>query len=135
MDKMDTTKSAHRKRRVIAEWLILLAVLTTFGGYIAFDQYQEHLQIKSSSPLAFFISVAALVSLSVLGLYFYQQRQRAFQRIADAHVGLRIMRFNSMRMLSGGGDDGSHLAVDHRVFPEGVIVACEYSRDVAVRGE
>ncbi len=29
------------------------------------------------------------------------------QRIADAHVGLRIMRFNSMRMLSGGGDDGS----------------------------
>jgi len=29
------------------------------------------------------------------------------QRIADAHVGLRIMRFNSMRMLSGGGEDGS----------------------------
>jgi len=29
------------------------------------------------------------------------------QRIADAHVGLRIMRFNSMRMLSGGGDDGT----------------------------
>ena len=29
------------------------------------------------------------------------------QRIADAHVGLRIMRFNSMRMLSGGGGDGS----------------------------
>ena len=29
------------------------------------------------------------------------------QRIADAHVGLRIMRFNSMRMLSGGGDDGN----------------------------
>ena len=29
------------------------------------------------------------------------------QRIADAHVGLRIMRFNSIRMLSGGGDDGS----------------------------
>ena len=29
------------------------------------------------------------------------------QCIADAHVGLRIMRFNSMRMLSGGGDDGS----------------------------
>jgi alkylation response protein AidB-like acyl-CoA dehydrogenase len=29
------------------------------------------------------------------------------QRIADAHVGLRILRFNSMRMLSGGGDDGS----------------------------
>ncbi|MEM1113678.1 MAG: acyl-CoA dehydrogenase family protein [Pseudomonadota bacterium] len=29
------------------------------------------------------------------------------QRIADAHIGLRIMRFNSMRMLSGGGDDGS----------------------------
>ena len=29
------------------------------------------------------------------------------QRIADAHVGLRIMRFNSMRMLSAGGDDGS----------------------------
>ncbi len=28
------------------------------------------------------------------------------QRIADAHVGLRIMRFNSMRMLSGG-EDGS----------------------------
>jgi alkylation response protein AidB-like acyl-CoA dehydrogenase len=28
-------------------------------------------------------------------------------RIADAHIGLRIMRFNSMRMLSGGGDDGS----------------------------
>lgn len=26
------------------------------------------------------------------------------QRIADAHVGLRIMRANSMRMLSGGGD-------------------------------
>ena len=23
------------------------------------------------------------------------------QRIADAHIGLRIMRFNSMRMLSG----------------------------------
>jgi alkylation response protein AidB-like acyl-CoA dehydrogenase len=29
------------------------------------------------------------------------------QRIADAHIGLRIMRFNSMRMLSGGGDDGA----------------------------
>ena len=29
------------------------------------------------------------------------------QRIADAYVGLRILRFNSMRMLSGGGDDGS----------------------------
>jgi alkylation response protein AidB-like acyl-CoA dehydrogenase len=29
------------------------------------------------------------------------------QRIADAHVGLRIMRFNSMRMLSGAGDDGA----------------------------
>ena len=29
------------------------------------------------------------------------------QRIADAYVGLRIMRANSMRMLSGGGDDGS----------------------------
>ena len=29
------------------------------------------------------------------------------QRIAEAHVGLRIMRFNSMRMLSGGGEDGS----------------------------
>ena len=29
------------------------------------------------------------------------------QRIADAHVGLRIMRFNSMRTLSGGGDDGT----------------------------
>ena len=29
------------------------------------------------------------------------------QRIADAHIGLRIMRYNSMRMLSGGGDDGS----------------------------
>jgi alkylation response protein AidB-like acyl-CoA dehydrogenase len=28
------------------------------------------------------------------------------QRIADAHVGLRIMRFNSMRMLSGSTDDG-----------------------------
>jgi len=28
------------------------------------------------------------------------------QRIADAHVGLRIMRFNSMRMLSGGDNDG-----------------------------
>jgi alkylation response protein AidB-like acyl-CoA dehydrogenase len=28
-------------------------------------------------------------------------------RIADAHMGLRIMRFNSMRMLSGGDDDGS----------------------------
>jgi len=29
------------------------------------------------------------------------------QRIADAHIGLRIMRYNSLRMLSGGGDDGS----------------------------
>jgi alkylation response protein AidB-like acyl-CoA dehydrogenase len=28
------------------------------------------------------------------------------QRIAEAHIGLRIMRFNSMRMLSGG-EDGS----------------------------
>lgn len=28
------------------------------------------------------------------------------QRIADAHVGLKIMRYNSMRMLSGGGDSG-----------------------------
>jgi len=28
------------------------------------------------------------------------------QRIADAHIGLRIMRYNSMRMLAGG-DDGS----------------------------
>jgi alkylation response protein AidB-like acyl-CoA dehydrogenase len=29
------------------------------------------------------------------------------QRIADAHIGLRIMRYNSMRTLSGGGDDGA----------------------------
>lgn len=29
------------------------------------------------------------------------------QRIADAHIGLRIMRANSMRMLSGGVDDGT----------------------------
>ena len=29
------------------------------------------------------------------------------QRIADAHIGLKIMRYNSMRMLSGGGDDDS----------------------------
>jgi alkylation response protein AidB-like acyl-CoA dehydrogenase len=29
------------------------------------------------------------------------------QRIADAHIGLRIMRFNSMRMLSGGAGDGA----------------------------
>ena len=28
------------------------------------------------------------------------------QRIADAHIGLKIMRYNSMRMLSGGGDGG-----------------------------
>lgn len=26
------------------------------------------------------------------------------QRIADAHIGLKIMRYNSLRMLSGGGD-------------------------------
>jgi alkylation response protein AidB-like acyl-CoA dehydrogenase len=26
------------------------------------------------------------------------------ERIADAHIGLRIMRYNSMRMLSSGGD-------------------------------
>ncbi len=29
------------------------------------------------------------------------------QRIADAYAGLRIMRANSMRMLSGGGEDGT----------------------------
>ena len=29
------------------------------------------------------------------------------QRIADAHVGLKIMRYNSLRTLSGGGDDGA----------------------------
>jgi alkylation response protein AidB-like acyl-CoA dehydrogenase len=29
------------------------------------------------------------------------------QRIADAHVGLKIMRYNSMRTLSGNADDGS----------------------------
>jgi len=29
------------------------------------------------------------------------------QSIADAHIGLKIMRYNSMRMLSAGGDDGS----------------------------
>ncbi len=29
------------------------------------------------------------------------------QRIADAHIGLRIMRFNSMRTLSGDGEDGA----------------------------
>src|SRR5690625_7206611 len=28
------------------------------------------------------------------------------QRIAEAHTGLRLMRYNAMRMLSGG-DDGS----------------------------
>ena len=28
------------------------------------------------------------------------------QRIADAHIGLKIMRYNSMRMLSSSGDDG-----------------------------
>lgn len=28
------------------------------------------------------------------------------QRIAEAHIGLRIMRYNSMRMLSGGADGG-----------------------------
>ncbi len=29
------------------------------------------------------------------------------QRIADAHIGLRAMRYNSMRMLSGAADDAS----------------------------
>lgn len=29
------------------------------------------------------------------------------QRIAEAHIGLKIMRYNSLRMLSGNGDDGS----------------------------
>ena len=29
------------------------------------------------------------------------------QRIADAHVGLKIMRYNSLRTLSGSGDDGA----------------------------
>ncbi|CAA0097013.1 acyl-CoA dehydrogenase family protein [Zhongshania aliphaticivorans] len=29
------------------------------------------------------------------------------QRIADAHIGLKIMRYNSMRMLSGSSGDGS----------------------------
>ena len=29
------------------------------------------------------------------------------QRIADAHIGLKIMRYNSMRMLSGDAGDGS----------------------------
>lgn len=29
------------------------------------------------------------------------------QRIADAHIGLKIMRYNSMRMLSGDSGDGS----------------------------
>ena len=29
------------------------------------------------------------------------------QRIADAHVGLKIMRYNSLRTLSAGGDDGA----------------------------
>jgi alkylation response protein AidB-like acyl-CoA dehydrogenase len=29
------------------------------------------------------------------------------QRIADAHIGLRIMRYNSMRTLSGGGNEGA----------------------------
>src|SRR6056300_349350 len=28
------------------------------------------------------------------------------QRIAEAHIGLRTMRYNSLRMLSDGGDDG-----------------------------
>jgi alkylation response protein AidB-like acyl-CoA dehydrogenase len=28
------------------------------------------------------------------------------QRIADAHIGLRIMRYNSMRTLSGSGNEG-----------------------------
>jgi len=28
------------------------------------------------------------------------------QRLADAHIGLKIMRYNSMRMMSGG-EDGS----------------------------
>lgn len=39
------------------------------------------------------------------------------QRIADAHVGLRIMRFNSMRMLSGGGD----LPADGTLHKEAMI--------------
>lgn len=30
------------------------------------------------------------------------------QRIADAHIGLKIMRYNSMRMLSGSGDGSLH---------------------------
>jgi len=29
------------------------------------------------------------------------------QRMAEAHIGLRTMRYNSLRMLSDGGDDGS----------------------------
>jgi diguanylate cyclase (GGDEF)-like protein/PAS domain S-box-containing protein len=78
---MDSTKSAHRKRRFMAEWLILLAALAGFGGYIVFDQYQEHIQIGSTSPLAIFVSLAVLASV---GLYAYQQRQRVFQRISDA---------------------------------------------------
>jgi diguanylate cyclase (GGDEF)-like protein/PAS domain S-box-containing protein len=78
---MDPTKLAYRKRRFMAEWLILLVALAGFGGYIVFDQYQEHVQIGSSSPLVIFVSLAVLASV---GLYFYQQRQRVFQRISDA---------------------------------------------------
>ena len=49
------------------------------------------------------------------------------QRIADAHAGLRIMRYNAMRMLSGGGDGSLskeamiyklHWAVWHRKLGE-----------------
>ncbi|MEE4661430.1 MAG: acyl-CoA dehydrogenase family protein [Halieaceae bacterium] len=42
------------------------------------------------------------------------------QRIADAHVGLKIMRYNSMRTLSGGGDDGA-------LQPEGMIYKLYWS--------
>ena len=38
------------------------------------------------------------------------------QRIADAHVGLRIMRFNSMRMLSGGGEDNGSLNREAMIY-------------------
>jgi hypothetical protein len=44
---MSGTASLAHRSRFLTEWLVLLAVLLTFGGYIGYSQYQDYVQIEA----------------------------------------------------------------------------------------
>jgi diguanylate cyclase (GGDEF)-like protein/PAS domain S-box-containing protein len=44
---MSGTASLAHRSRFLTEWLVLLAVLLAFGGYIGYSQYQDYVQIEA----------------------------------------------------------------------------------------